>query len=544
MLSSRIPSDSDDNEEEPTMPGDYEPMRSAAARIAPPTTSSPTRPTAPPMSKRRPRPTSVSPTRRTARRRQPTKQTSSLSRSHRSRRRSLTPNIVIDRRHRRHESSRRGRVIRIPLDNRPTLGLRGPPKRILELERVRCRRPRYCHRRKHCSLGYEDEQNNISQQLPSNVIIANPIPNPCAPSNNNQNALLKFLSNLNPQMMENLPKHTVRLPPIHLPGSQADNNTELHTVVFPAELINPIDGTLSIIQATPGVNGVNPGMINNSLSILGPTQPQRIGIPTNGTATIPNYVATASDPFLQQLQDLVQRVTLSQAQSTLPASNPTMFQPPLSNIPQSNTSLISRMNSANIRPTNIPNSTPTYPPISTTNTESTRPYRPANITPYRLPNNRSFQSPSHIQNRPSGVTPYRPPNQTTFQPRRAPPSPTSDVGPYRPANITPVNATPNRSIASSMLSSATPSRMTPSISSPYSGSSNTFNPYSYSLGDSSLNVSTPSQSQTPYRSDNPMPRSILRNGMSNAQMNTTYSRLNPSSVSSTHGNARKRTTFA
>ncbi|CAF1494461.1 unnamed protein product [Adineta ricciae] len=515
MLSSRIKPDSDDDDRESTMPGDYEPMRRAAERIAPPRKTSPVRPIAAPMSRPRPRSPSLSPTRPAARR-QPTKRVRSPVRVRRARRRSLTPDIVIDRRNRRHGSSRRGRVIRIPLDDRPTLGLRGQPTQVLELERVRCRRRRRRRRRKkrhsHC---HEPEHNDLLlQQPPSNIIMPSPMLNPSLPLNNNQNSFISFLSNLTPQAIENLPKQTVHLPPIHLPGSQANTDTELNTVIFPAELINPIDGTLSVIQANPTANAINPVLINSSLPIAASTQQQIITVSAPAT-TLQNYVATASEPFLRQLEDLVQRVTLSQAQSTLPSS-----------VPQSSLPPISRMDPAAIRPTTILNRPPTNPSMYPATNRG-------NTVPYRLSTNTSFQSSSNMLNNPTGMTPSRPNNPPIYQPRRAVPSNTSDIGPYRPANITPYNAAPNRSVTSSSLFSSAPPGMAPRHPPSSEGS------YSHSPGANTVN--TP----TPYRPPNNfMPRSILRNGTSNTQVNTTYTRLNPASVSSTQNNARKKTSFA
>ncbi|CAF0852857.1 unnamed protein product [Adineta ricciae] len=514
MLSSRIKPDDDDDDRESSMPGDYEPMGRSAERIAPPRKPLPVRPTAAPTSRSRPRPPSLSPTRPAARR-QPTERARSPIRARRARRRSLTPQIVIDRRNRRHGSSRRGRVIRIPLDDRPTLGLRGPPTQILELERVRCRRRRRRRRKKHRSHCHEPKHNDLLlQQPPSNIIMPNPMLNPSLPLNNNQNSFISFLSNLTPQAIERLPKQTVHLPPIHLPGSQANTDTELNTVIFPAELINPIDGTLSVIQANPTANAINPVLINSSVPIAAPTQQQIINVPAPAT-TLQNYVATASDPFLRQLEDLVQRVTLSQAQSTLPSS-----------VPQSSSPPTFRMDPAAIRPATIPNHPPTYPSVYT-------PASRGNTVPYRLPTNTSFQSSSNMLNRRAGMTPSRPNNPPIFQPRHEAPSPTSDIGPYRPANITPYNAAPNRSVTNSSLFSSAPPGMAPRHPPSSEGS------YSHSPGTNTVN--TP----TPYRlPDNFMPRSILRNGTSNTQVNTTYTRLNPASVSSTQNNARKKTTFA
>jgi hypothetical protein len=449
----------------------------------------------------------------------------------------LTPEIVIERRHSHRPSSGRNRIIRIPLDNRPTLGLRGPPKRVLELERVRCRsrRHRSCY-----ETDYEDPAPPLQPQ--SNVILANPIPNPCLPldyssliaSTGNPAASLGLISNLTEEMIHNLPKQTVHLPPIHLPGSQADANTELHTVLFPAEIINPLDGSLSIIQSNSTAN--SGGVVNIQSPMSVPAQPQLINVPPNN-ASLQTFLSTASSPFLQQIQNLMQQVTLSQAQTALPSSNQAPVQSSLPVMPQSNAASISRPNpqtfprnnttagispSANIRPTNTPNSGSSNPTFSV-------PSNPGNSTSYR----------------PANITPYRPPNVTTFQPTRTASSNASDLGPYRPANITSYSSMPNRSDRSSMVAPSIPSGSTPYISSSSLGSSDSLG-YTPGLGNNSTDVSNPPQSlsRTPYQPNQPMPKSILRNGTYNSQLNTTYNRLNPTSVSSPRGIVRKATTFA
>jgi hypothetical protein len=267
-----------------------------------------------------------------------------------------------------------------------------------------------------------------------------------------------------------------------------------------------------------------------------PAQPQLINVPPNN-ASLQTFLSTASGPFLQQIQNLMQQVTLSQAQTALPSSNQAPVQSSLPAMPQSNAASISRpypqtfprnntttgiSPSANIRPTNTPNSGSSNPTFSV-------PSNPGNSTSYR----------------PANITPYRPPNVTTFQPNRTASSNASDIGPYRPANITSYSSMPNRSDRSSMVPPSIPSGSTPYISSSSLGSSSSLD-YSPGLGNSSTDVSNPPQSlsQTPYQPNQPMPKSILRNRTYNSQLNTTYNRLNPTSVSSPRGIVRKATTFA
>ncbi|CAF0934156.1 unnamed protein product [Adineta steineri] len=567
MLSARINPDNSDNEGGSTMPGDYEQLPRVGARV-PPTSSaaSPSRPAASRPRRRSP----IVPPRNAPPRRRPPRPQHSPVRVRQRRQRSLTPDVVIHRRGRHHSSPGRHRVFRIPLDNRPTLGLRGPPKRILELERVRCRR-----RRRRRSPRYELDYDEPPQaQLQPNVVIANPISNPCLPPvqpsfmglNGNPSASAGLFANLTAEMIENLPKQTVHLPAIHLPGSQANAETELHTVLFPAEIINPVDGTLSIIQANSMPNG---GQTVNaqSPSVLIPAQPQPQSIiaPSNGTP-LGTYLSTASGPFMQQVQDLLQRITLSQPQSTLPTANPNGIQRPISFvnpsanqsslpiIPQSNQAnnrfpnpqSISRINSnnigsypsANIRPTNTSNT-------GAFNSTSSVPSNPRNIRPpFRPSNMATFEPSSGTPNNPRNPTPYRPANLSTFQPTRGAPSSSSDIGPYRPANITALNSTRNRSVGSTTLPPSAPYGTTPYTSSPSLGSPGALNSFHSRINNDSTNVSNLSPTQTPYQSDNPAPRSILRNGQSNAQINTTYTHLNSPNVSSSRGIVRKATTFA
>ena len=327
------------------MPGSYEPWQGQGGTSYPPPMSR--RPMIPPM-----RP----------------------MRSHRrgGRRRPLTPDIVIERPSHRRSSSRRHRKFVIPLDNRPTLGLRGPPRRVIEVERVPCRRRR---RRRHRSWVCEDVYDDPPQQNPQTVM---PFPTNVA-------APVPSLPNLTPELIERLPRQTVHLPPIHLPGSQADQNTELHTVVFPAELINPVDGTLSVIQ--------------NNTAAAAPTVP-----------TMPRPPASAAiDPLVQRFQQLFQRLSLPQTRPQVPVPDPPIIRPTLPTA-STYTPVANTMPNTTVNPGPYPsaNIRPTY----AVNTPST--YQPANITPYRSTN----------------VTPSVPSYGT-------PPLGNSEAGPYGRANITP-----------------------------------------------------------------------------------------------------------
>jgi hypothetical protein len=587
MLASRINANNGNGGGESTMPGDYEQWSGAASRMAPPRTapSPPPRPSIPQRSRSNQRPPQVSPAAGPITRPSVTLAHSPV-RSRRPRRRSLTPDIVIDRRHRHHTSSGRHRVITIPLDNLPTLGLRGPPKRVLEIERVRCRR----HRRARSSYYEPDDYMPPPppQQPQSNVLATNPYLSPAQPSlmvsPNNSAASLAFISNLTPEMIENLPRRTVHLPPIYLPGSQADANTELHTVVFPAELINPIDGTLSIIQRDPTIN--YGGFPNIQPPVAISAQPPLINAPAHVESPLAS-LAMLSGPFMQQVQDLFRRITLSATQSPLSSYNHANIQPPLpatsqynatpnslynpQTIPSISTKNTGSYPSANIRPTNTLidepyNTTTTFTPTSRANI---RPYRPANITPYQIASNTPSNTRNITSYTPANNTPYSPANITPYQtttntpsnsrnimpynlanitPYHSPglaqsspkstrpnlpniaPSNLAESGPYRPANITPFSATPNRFAGNSTL--------TPYVSSSSLTSSDSYNFFPSGIDNRPENV--PYSSQTPYQSGNPMPKSILRN----APSNTTYTRSNLSSISSPNDIVRKTATFA
>ncbi len=595
------------NANDSTMPGDYESWSPSQPMVPPTRTPFPQ---LPPTS-----PTARLPTRTPLPRLPPGRPTAGLSmrrppivprvhhiRSRRHRRRPLTPEIVIERRSHGRSSWGRNRVITVPLDNRPTLGLRGPPKRVIEIERVRCHR-----RRRSPSIRYEYDYDGpplpLSQQP---IIVANPIANPflspaqqsfTVPVNNTAAAATSaFLSNLSQEMVDNLPKQTVHLPPIHLPGSQADANTELHTVTFPAEIINPVDGTLSIIQANRNAN--NAGAINIQPISAAPVQPQLINMPTTfGIPVVPRgppaSPAMASDPLMHRFQELFQRLSIPQTQPILPAPNPPMIRPapnpsmirptlptmsqfdPRNNtvnnpptISSPSTANLRSYPSGNIQPTNPLNigsyrpanitpsgqvSNMSYRPanIISSGPLSNMPYRPANITPSGPVSNMSYPPANITPYRPSTFTPSAQPNNTTYRSYNTEPSNSSDLGPYQPANITPyaniTNRSSNNPLAQSSFSSgSTAYTSAPSVASP---SSLTPFPRLSSLpsgaGSNSLNPSNSSLSlaQTPNQSINSMPKSILRNASSTGLPDTAYTRLNSPIVMSSNDVVRKTTRF-
>ena len=410
-------------------------------------------------------------------------------RARRHRRRSLTPEIVIERRSGGHRSSGGGRrVFTIPLDHRPTLGLRGPSRRVLEIERVRCYRRRRC--RSYC---YDDDYYPAPVQPTSNIVVANPIANPCLPAVQAvpMSSATALIHNLTPAAIDNLPKQTVHLPPIHLPGSQADANTELYTVLFPAEIINPIDGTLSVIQGNSAAN--IGGMMNMQPQMMRPAQ--TLGRPM-ATVRPPLSPAMAADPLMQRFSDLFQRLSIPQTQPvSQPATTAPLLQPMIPN-------------PSPIRP-NLPLIRPTAPtmtefdPVSTTASGSSGPYPPANIRPTNMFNPSAY--------RPSTVTPYRPSsftpsvptnnNNNIYRPSNPVPSAPSDVGPYRPANITPYA---NRL--------ATNPSSGPSSSTPYAPPSSIMSSSSFnSLPPLSPPPPPPPLPEVVQSSINPVPRSILRN---------------------------------
>ncbi len=566
------------NANDSTMPGDYESLPAPAARgglltgrvapsqpMIPPTrTPFPRIPPAPSTARLPgrtpfPRIPPASPTTGLPMRRQPIVPRVRLSSSHRRRRRPLTPDIVIERRPHHHSSGRRHRVITVPLDHRPTLGLRGPPKRVIEIERVRCHR-----RRRSPSICYEydydyDDPLPPPPPLPSQppVVVANPIANPYLPpaqptlavpvNNTAAVASSAFLSNLTQETIDNLPKQTIHLPPIHLPGSQADANTELDTVIFPAEIINPANGTLSIIQANPGANNVGTTQIQPSQ--VNPVQPQLISIPTTvGVPAAPRGLsispAMASNPLMQRFQELFQRINIPQTRPISSASNPPMIRPTLPTMSQfgpsnntvNNPPIISSINTANVGGYPSGNIRPTNP----LNIGSSR---PANITPAGLVSNMSY--------RPSTFTPSSMVNNATYRPPNIAPSDTSDIGPYRPANITPYANIANRSSNNPVSKPSFSFGPTAYTSAPSVASSSTFTPFpslsslSPGLGNNSINPASSSVSlaPTPNQTINSTPKSILRGGSSTGLPNTTNTGLNSPIVTSLDNVARKTTRF-
>jgi hypothetical protein len=523
-------------------------------------------------------------------------------RPRRHRRRPLTPEIEIARRPRHHSSWGRNRVITVPLDHRPTLGLRGPPRRVVEIERVRCHR-----RQRPRSSYYEDDYYDPTPppRLPQSIaMVANPIANPCLPpAQSSLFAASELLSNLTPEMINTLPKRIVHLQPIHLPGSQADANTELQTIVFPAEVINPVDGTLSVIQFNSGMNGG--GAMNIQSTATGHFQPQLINIPnTIGTSIMPRGLQVspgmAADPLMQRFRDLFQRLNIPQGNSISPAPNPSTNRPTIPNISQFDPTDIGPYPPANIQPTN-PSNIPSYRPagVAPTSTANITPYRSSSFAPSALASNPTYSPASNTLNTPAGISSYQPANITpyrssSFTPSALASNPTyspvstgtsipSDIGPYRPANITPYTNIANRPSGNPLLGSSFssgPTAYTSSLPSASSGFSTAFpslssaptaytsslppassgfstafpslssapTAYTSSLPPASSGFSTafPSLSSAPtsYQPNNTMPRSILRNTPSADMGNNNSIRLNAPNVSSLNDTARKTTTFA
>lgn len=469
-------------------------------------------------------------------------------RCRRRKRRPLTPDIVIERRSRSHCRSSRGgrRIFTIPLNDRPTLGLRRQPERVIEIERIPCRRIRRRRRRSIC-YEYDDPLPPPPPPPPPQLatIITNPIPNPCLVTTQPVEAPPSYLTNLSAEMIKNLPKQTVHLPPIHLPGSQANANTELDTIILPVEIINPIDGSLSVIQTNSGTNLGGTmniqqalGPTQNQRVIIAPTQPQLITIPKPGTTApiVPRpppslSPAMASDPLMQRFQDLFQRLRLPPTRSMQQTPNPRIIRPPAFNIPPN----MPMNNTISGPPTISLNNTPMTGNYPSTNTRpsfptSTMPYRASTFTPSNPLGNSSYRPDTTVPPanssdvgpyRPANITPYR---SSTFQPSAPANSsnyrpsgvtianPSDTVGPYRPANITSFSNTNNQS---SSNSGPTPYTTPPSIA-----SSRSFAPIPP--------LSSNSQSSPPatYQPNAPMPKSILRNGQStNNNSNPVYTRL-------------------
>ena len=439
-----------------------------------------------------------------------------VRRRQRHRRRPLTPEIVVSRRH----HSRGRRVFTVPLDRRPTLGLRGPCKRVVEIERVPCRR-----RRRHRSVCYEYDNPPPVVQQPT--LIANPVANPSlgaiaqpsmlAPINTVPTVAATTaaaLSNLTADRINNLPRQTVHLPPIHMPGSHADANTELETVVFPAEIINPIDGTLSIIQANPGAQQMIAHNIQPVAFAPAAAQSPLIQIPAHiGTPVRPRVPlgspAMGNEALMQRFQSLFQRMNIPRTQPPSRIPDPPVIRPTLPGstlntspmAPSTSATSIGGYPRANIQPANALN-------IGTYRPPNTIPTVPQNITPYRPASITSSFSPSNPPYRPSSFTPSAPTNNLTYRPLSGISSTGSDVGPYQRANITPyTNLNPRPPLNSLPTQSTAPSGPTPYNSTPLTPSAPRtpfprLYPTSSSADDNAL---------TPNSTMNSMPKSILRN---------------------------------
>ncbi|CAF0905009.1 unnamed protein product [Adineta ricciae] len=450
----------------------------------------------------------------------------------RHRRRPLTPEIVVERRSRHHSSFGRRRVITVPLDCRPTLGLRGPPSRVLEIERVRCFRSRRC--RSPC-YDYEYDDHDYSapslpppaQQPPPQpqpiTFVANPIPNPCLSFSNHTNvtATSALLTNLTPEILQSLPKQTVRLDPIYLPGSHADANTELHTVRFPTEIINPITGALSIIQANPSANVVGIASIPNNVTA---TMTNNASV---APARPPLLSSTAVNPTMQRFRELFQRLSLPKTQPMGPTAVPRIsgFNPTNNTVPNPPTNLPS-VNSLN------ENRSPSVGdrPVNSVSNES---YQPPSISPYRT----TTFTPSRSANNMS----YRPINNTLPN--------SSNVGPYRPANITPYNRTStnqylsvNRPTQPSFTSGATPYASTASIT-PTNSFTSPPDPPRNDSNYQDIYSSSPSLPMSSFQPTNSMPKSILRNGPSANLSSTTNTRSNSPNTFPANETVQKTTRF-
>ena len=583
MLSSRISSGDEGGEEgESITPRDSEPWSEVVSHVTSRTPVTSQRSTVPPTSRvssRSPRSTNP-PTQ--PKFWPPDSSPDRSPRNSRSRRRIRTPEISLERQkhhhhrhhhhHHRHRSSEPNRIITIPLDNYPTYGMGGSPRQVLEIERVRCHRRRK-HRPRCYKIGYDipppPPPTMVPLQPQSNIIYTNPappsylvpVPPPSylppsfiTPTNTNPPpSWLSTYSNLTPQMIENLPRKIVHLPPIYLPDDQADLDTEFDSVIFPAEIVNPIDGSLSIIQCNSIANSAGTTFAQSPAVI--PVQPQFITAPTT-TYSPPTMISRASGPFMQQVQDLFQRMTLSPPQIMSSPYNQKITQ---SVLPQYGTAMNSPYNPqiilptdttdigpyppANIQPIVSQNSGPYYPTTFTpTYSGNIGPYPPANITPYRSSTNAQYNPVSNGAYQLANIGPYRPANITPYTSLNASsttnamrsdpgtfiiPPDTSDIGPYGPANITPYT---RRFDQSNDISILTPSIPTPSM--PYTG----LTPFasSHSPTVNNLSRSIPSI-QTPYRSNTTTTtKSILRNGSSNHHSSTTYTRLTSPNILSSN----------
>ncbi|CAF0931155.1 unnamed protein product [Didymodactylos carnosus] len=197
---------------------------------------------------------------------------------------------------RRHRSTRN--IITIPFPPRPTLFLR-PPRRILEIERVRCRRRHH----------YVSEP----QILATNPITVS-IPSSSSPPQQRPT--------LTTAMIESLPKRIVHFPSIHLgenglssQGLLSQNEADLDIVTLPAEYIGP-DGTLSILQLHPPMQQIQTSMLNMpQMNVtLSPESNLAPFLNTGNMGTLApenqNSIASGSEiqQFLQQTRQLFQRL--------------------------------------------------------------------------------------------------------------------------------------------------------------------------------------------------------------------------------------------
>ncbi|UJR15684.1 hypothetical protein I4U23_002618 [Adineta vaga] len=443
----------------------------------------------------------------------------------RHRRRPLTPDIVVERRSHRHSSFGRRHVITVPLDCRPTLGLRGPPTRVLELERVRCRRSR---RRRSPCYDYDHGHDHPPQPPQQTTFVANPIPNICLPVAN-QTAIparSAVLSNLSPEMLRSLPRQTVHLEPIHLPGSQANANTELDTITFPVEIINPVDGTLSIIQANSPANGIGISSIPttgatpliNSAPLVSRRPPMSSSVGPNATR--------------QRFLELFQRLSLPRTQQ------------------MASTATLPTNNQSTLSPMSRPNPPTTIPSNNASNVERNS---SINISPVNPSNNRSYQTPSIAPYQTTTFTPSRSVHNTTYRPTNSTPSNPSSVGPYRPANITPFGSNTtnrygnNQSLQSSFTSGPSPYASAASIASTNSFTtfpSASFAPSRTDNNHLNLSSSSPSLLPTSFQPTNSTPKSILRNTPSNNYSSNANTHSNSSNVFSPNDTVQKSTRFA
>lgn len=398
---------------------------------------------------------------------------------------SLTPDIIIERRRRRchhHRSPSRSRVIQIPLDNHSTLSVNGSPKRILEIERVRCHRHRKCHSPCY-DIEYDNRSTSTTTQAQPNVVTTNPISDPCKLteqrsfiiSPNNSAETLALISNMTPEMIQNLPKQTVYLPPIRMSDSQPDATKELKTIILPTEIVNPIDRSLSVIQPNPTMNTTRTANIQPIVPV--PSQTQLTNLPQTNVppslllpSSLPSSPKT-SGPFMQRVLNLFERCVLPKPQVVSPISNnPSIMQPLLPLIYNYN----ANTNSRNILQP-MPQVKPVDPNI----------YPPANIQPINTSNIESYNTTGFTLSNQLNMMPYPPANITPCEPTNNLPSIPSSHGPYSPANITPITSDTSPSIDSANPTSYYPNNINVFNSETSTHQSSTYpNPYQSSVSTS------------------------------------------------------------